>query len=64
MASVHWSPDSWRTVQDTPTKDSGLGIYFADLETASLKPGSAIVFTFYWPVADRWEGVDYDLVVE
>jgi glucoamylase len=64
MASVHWSPDGWCTVQDRPTKDSGLGIHFTDLETTSLKPGSAIVFTFYWPLADRWEGVDYDLVVE
>jgi glucoamylase len=63
-ASVHWSLDGWQTIQDTPTKDSGLGIHFADLDTASLKPGGAIVFTLYWPVEDRWEGVDYDLVVE
>jgi glucoamylase len=64
MASLHWSVDGWRTVQDTPTKDSGLGIHFADLDTASLKPGNAIVFTLYWPVEDRWEGVDYDISVE
>lgn len=63
-ASIHWSVDGWQTVQDTPTTDSGLGIHFVDLDTASLKPGGAIVFTLYWPGEDRWEGVDYDLVVE
>jgi glucoamylase len=63
-ALVHWSLDGWRTVQDTPTKDSGLGIHCADLNTASLKPGGAIIFTLYWPTEDRWEGVDYDIAVE
>lgn len=63
-ASVHWSVDGWRTIQDTPTKDSGLGIHFADLDTAELKRGDAIVFTLYWSAEDRWECVDYDLVVE
>ena len=62
-ASVHWSVDGWRTVQDTPTKDSGLGVYFADLDTSGLKSGNAIVFTLYWPAQDRWEGNDYDLAV-
>lgn len=64
IASLHWSVDGWQTVQDTPTKDSGLGIHFADLDTASLGPGDAIVFTLYWPAVGRWEGVDYDIAVE
>jgi len=63
-ALVHWSVDGWRTVQDAPTEDSGLGIYFTDLDTTSLRPGDAIVFTLYWPTENRWEGVDYDLAVE
>lgn len=62
-ATVHWSADCWRTIHDTPTEDSGLGIYFADLDTGGLKPGDAVAFTFYWPAADRWEGVDYTLAV-
>jgi glucoamylase len=62
-ASVHWSVDGWRTVQDTPTEDSRLGVYFADLDTAGLKSGDAIVFTLYWPAEGRWEGIDYDLAV-
>lgn len=63
-ASIHWSADGWHTVHDTPSEDSGLGIHFADLDTASLKPGEAVVFTLYWPAEDRWEGIDYRLVVD
>ncbi len=58
-ASVHWSRDGWRTVRDTPTRDSGLGIHFADLDTAALTRGAAVVFTFHWQAAQRWEGTDW-----
>lgn len=63
VASIHWSSDGWRTVHDTPTRDSGLGTHFVDLDTASLGPGSTILFTVHWSAEDRWEGVDYDIVV-
>ncbi len=58
-ATVHWSSDAWRTTHDTQTLDSGLGIHFADLDTAALEAGREVVLTLYWPAADRWEGVDY-----
>ncbi len=58
-AVVHWSADDWRTVQDTMTTDSGLGVYFADLPTKSLPAATPIVFTFFWVEVGRWEGVDY-----
>ena len=59
-AVVHWSPDDWRTVLDTPTRDTGLGLHVADLPPAA---GARMVFTFYWPQAGRWEGRDFDLAV-
>jgi glucoamylase len=62
-ASVHWSGDGWHTVADTATKDSGLGVHFADLDTAKLRPGDTVVFTVYWPAQNRWEGTDYSLTV-
>ena len=63
VASIHWSLDNWRTLHDTPTEDSGLGIHFADLATADLKTGDAVVFTIHWTAEDRWEGTDYRLAV-
>lgn len=63
-ATVHWSADGWRTARDTQTRDSGLGIHFADLDTAELPPGSEVVLTLYWPATDRWQGVDYRVAIE
>jgi glucoamylase len=62
-ASVHWSSDGWRTIRDTPTRDSGLGIHFADLDTAALQSGAEVMFTFYWPAGARWEGTDWRVAI-
>jgi glucoamylase len=60
---VHWTLDEWRTIHDTPSRDSGLGMHFVDIPTAECTAGSAVVFTFFWPEARRWEGVDYRITV-
>jgi glucoamylase len=62
-ASVHWSSDGWRTIRDTPTRDSGLSIHFADLDTAELQSGAEVIFTFYWPATERWEGTDWRVTI-
>lgn len=62
-ALVHWSSDGWRRVEDTPTRSSGLGVHFVDLDITEIKPGGSVVFTFYWPAAGRWEGTDYRIDV-
>ncbi len=58
-AVVHWSADGWKTTQDTPTRDSHLGVHVADLPTEKLAAGGDVVFTFHWSEADRWEGKDF-----
>jgi glucoamylase len=63
-ARVHWSVDGWRTARDAATRDTTLGVHIADLETSGLGVGECVVFTVYWPEADRWEGVDYVVCVE
>ena len=63
-ALVHWSVDGWRTEQDISTRDTGLGVYCADLPAEGLHPGREIVFTFLWLHGQRWEGVNYSVVVE
>jgi glucoamylase len=62
-AVVHWSGDGWQTVQDTPTRDTGLGMYVADLPTTGLPAGATVTFTFRWPAADRWEGRNFEVQV-
>ena len=63
-AVIHWSTDDWKTVHDTPTCDIGLNIHYADIATQSLKAGSQVTFTLYWPDARKWEGVDFVISVD
>jgi glucoamylase len=63
-ALVHWSADGWRTVHDNATRDTTLGMHVVDLATGHLGPGTRIDLAFYWPEADRWEGIDYLVCVE
>jgi len=63
-AVVHWSADGWRTVVDTESRDTGLGVHLVDLPTVALGAGAQVSFTFRWPLVDRWEGVDFMVAVE
>jgi glucoamylase len=58
-AVVHWSVDGWRTVRDTATRDTTLGVHVVDLPTTQLGAGACVDLTFFWPDANRWEGVDF-----
>lgn len=63
-ARVHWSSDNWQTSHDCETRATRLGIFVADLATATLTAGTSIVFTFHWAEADRWEGSNIAVQVE
>jgi glucoamylase len=62
-ARIHWSTDNWVTRQDMDTRDTGLGLHFADLPTSGLVAGSVVRFTFKWSEAGNWEGTDFDILV-
>ncbi len=62
-AVVHWSSNEWHTATDAKTIDTRLGIHYADLPTTGLSYGSNILFTFYWPDANKWEGTDFQVAV-
>jgi glucoamylase len=61
---VHWSFDNWQSTHDTRTRDTGLGTHVADLPSDKLAPGRRVVFTLYWLGEQRWEGLDYHVVIE
>jgi len=63
-AMVHWSADSWRTVNDAATQDTGIGIHRVDLPTEGYTLGTTVSFTFFWPEAERWEGTDFEVTIE
>jgi glucoamylase len=62
---VHGSVDGWRSTFDLETRDTGLGVWIADLPGSDrLVPGAAVDFTFHWPESDRWEGRDFRMTVD
>jgi glucoamylase len=61
-ATLRWTMDEWHSIQDTPVAETGLGIFAAELPTASLKAGGTIRFT--WQRQDgSWRGQDYAVSV-
>jgi len=62
-ALVHWSFDRWQTTHDADTVDTGLGLHVVDLPSRTLTTGREIVFTSYWKDQQRWEEVDFSVVV-
>lgn len=63
-AMVHWSADGWRTAQDSISRDTGIGAHVVDLPTQQLPSGSRVLFTFYWSGEKRWEGANFEVLVE
>ena len=62
-AQVHYGFDGWRRIADVATRDSGLGVHFADLPTARLPAGACVDFTLYWSGPARWDGGDFRVEV-
>lgn len=62
-ARLHWSANSWATVEDVELPDEGLGIYAHEFAPGTLVAGEVLKFTFYWTQAGRWEGRDFDIAV-
>ena len=52
------SDDEWRSHSDRDSSETDLGLHYVDL-AALGSPGRSWCFSFYWPVADRWEGEDF-----
>lgn len=61
--SVHWGIDDWLEIQDTLARDTGLGLYAAELDTRSLRPGQRIRFTLRDTPAGKWADQDYEVLV-
>ena len=55
---LHVSDDDWRSARDLDSGETGLGLHFVDLPPLGGR-GRQWTFTFYWPLADRWEGRDF-----
>jgi glucoamylase len=56
---VRYSTDGRQRWADLDARDTGLGVWVADIPGSDrLASGAAVDFTFWWPEAGRWEGRD------
>lgn len=63
-AVIHWGIDDWQNARDVTTRDGGLGLHYAQLDTQTLHPGQRIDFTFRETSTARWAGQNYVITVE
>ena len=61
QARIHWSTDGWKTVSDSDTVATGLGLHVLDLPPQRLTDGTIVRFTMFWPAQNRWEGTDFQV---
>jgi glucoamylase len=62
---LHWSSDSWQSLNDTESSANALEIDYVDLPvTAASSKDVCIRFTFFWRNSNRWEGRDYEVTVQ
>ncbi len=53
-AEVRWSKDNWQSSNTTQPKQTGIGIFYADINVNDA-PAQQIVFTFFWVKENKWE---------
>ena len=62
-ATVHLGLDGWSRIQDVDSISTGLGVWIADVDTHALAVTRDVSFTFWWPLGNRWEGVDFQTLL-
>jgi len=55
-AVVRFTRDDWHTQADIATRDTGIGVHVAEIETQGVPAGQAIVFTWRTGAAGAWLG--------
>ena len=62
-ARVRWTGDGWRTVEEIDTRDVGIGLHVAELETVRLAAGARIELTFERTANGEWAGRNFEIDV-
>jgi glucoamylase len=57
---IHFSRDNWATATDIDSASTNLGIDCCDIPIPEDQR-APLRFTFFWRVANRWEGSDFEV---
>lgn len=58
---VKWTSNNWQNEKQTIATDTQTGMYIADIPVH--KEDNTILFTFFWPEVNKWEGKNYSVQV-
>lgn len=59
---LHWSRDGWKSAEDLQSSTNLLNVHYAEIDLPAGAQGE-LVFTFYWPGDQRWEGRDFEVAI-
>jgi glucoamylase len=59
---LHWSDDEWKSVKDTSSSATTLGVDFVDIPISAAQQ-APVRFTFFWTTSDSWERRDFTVSV-
>ncbi len=62
-ATIRWSADRWATTREVATRDTSLGVHFADLATKDLPAGTSVRMKIHGTGAGEDEGKEFRLDV-
>ena len=62
-ARIRFGFDGWQNVVELPTVPNSLGLHVLRIDTARLKAGQSLDFTFRYLSAEQWVGSDYHIAV-
>jgi glucoamylase len=63
-ARIRYTLDDWRTWFDMDARDTGVGVWVADVPGSDRLPlAAAVGFTVWWPEMGLWEGRDFRVTV-
>ncbi len=57
--TLYWAADDWKTVEDTKSIRTALGVDYVDIPSTIAKSGTCFHFTFLWMETNKWEEQDF-----
>ncbi len=62
-ALVRFGFNGWQDIAESATTPNSLGLNVVRVDTARMKPGERLDFTFRYAASDHWIGADYHLAI-
>ena len=60
---VRYTCDGWQTEAEILTRDTGVGLFIAEIPTSGMMPGERVLFTWRDARTGIWDGRDHDVAI-